>query len=217
MISFDTRTLLWSAVQVNLAGSMRLPCVSSTRSMDRFPYKVRNSISMSALLFADIPPDYSVSPEEDLSSFPKTVAGTVRQLLDSARSGTKGKILNGLEFPRWNASVSSTSFSSDLVAWHHTRGVHKSPLNSTYPVGDMNWGLAGTADTLTFLHIDSDGLNTGVKVKCGRKVWGALRERVRNSFSSISTFTDLSFSLDKVMSASNYDVEAVVLQPNDLL
>lgn len=161
--------------------------------------------------------DYSaVSASEEFCG-PSTVAGTTRDILDNAVLGRNGRILNGLEFPRWDAHVVRTPFSSQLVAWHHTRNHHNAPLNLPYPTGDMHWGLAGTADTVTFLHIDSDGLGTDIQVMCGMKVWGLLRAREDAPLRSMSFFTSTDFSLDTVSADAHYDFEAIVLKPGDRL
>lgn len=177
-----------------------------------------NSTTTSQLTPSSSLPDQSIPPEYDGRSVPVTVAGTVQQLLDNANKGTLGKVLNGLEFPRWNAPTAPLSFASDLVAWHHTVGTHNSQLNSVYPTGDMYWALAGTKDTMTFLHIDSNGVSTGIQVMCGKKVWGLYcQHSTSSSTRSSSALLDPDFLLDEVTPKSSYDVEAVVLRPNDLL
>lgn len=146
------------------------------------------------------------------------MSGTVQHLLDSAKSGNSGKILNGLEFELWQPKYAPNSIASDLVGWYHTRGAQSNAmLSSAYPESNMYWGLAGTKDTLTFMHIDSDGVATGVEVKCGSKVWGVYKEREGQPLSSSATLLDPHFLLDEVLARSNYDIEAVVLQPTDML
>ncbi|KAF9521617.1 hypothetical protein CPB83DRAFT_841121 [Crepidotus variabilis] len=163
-------------------------------------------------------PDYSIPPPKSHCSVPVTVSGTVQHLLESARSGNQGKILNGPEFERWQPKHAPNSVASDLVGWYHTRGAQSDAmLTSAYPEGDMYWGLAGTKDTLTFMHIDSDGVSTGVQVKCGSKVWGVYKEHEGQPLSSSATLLDPDFLLDEVLARSNYDIEAVVLQPTDML
>ena len=141
--------------------------------------------------------------------------GPVAELLESAKSGKK--ILNGLEFPMLDAPLEHTSYTSDLAAWRATTGVHTCPLKSEYPKGDMRWGLAGSANTFTFMHIDSDGYNTFVKVLCGKKLWAFYRDGPSSSLSTIDVFTNPDFSLDEVLPQSDYGIEAIVLNPGDLL
>jgi hypothetical protein len=141
--------------------------------------------------------------------------GSVAELLESVKSGKK--ILNGLEFPMLDAPLEHTSYTSDLAAWRATSGVHTCPLKSEYPKGDMRWGLAGSANTFTFMHIDSDGYNTFVKVLCGKKLWAFYREGPSSSISKIDVFTNPDFCLDDVLPQSEYGIEAIVLNPGDLL
>ena len=152
-----------------------------------------------------------------MPSTPWTVCATLGDILENAHLSTEGKILNGLEFPQWKGHLASPQFASDLVAWEHTAGLHKTPLNFAYPLGNMNWSLVGTANTVTFLHIDADGINTGINIKCRKKVWGILKDTSQEHFMSINAFTALRFALDSIDSQSPYQLEAIVLMPNNML
>jgi hypothetical protein len=77
----------------------------------------------------------------------------------------------------------------------------------------MRWGLAGTANAVTFIHIDSDGYATFVRVMTGKKVWGILPN---HQISSIHAFLD-NFLLDEIASDSMLGLEAIVLRPGDTL
>ena len=81
----------------------------------------------------------------------------------------------------------------------------------------MRWGLAGTANTVTFLHIDSDGFSTFVQVICGKKIWGIYCEAPDLPLFSINTFLDKKFRLDDIVEGAPYGFEALVLRPGDLL
>ena len=81
----------------------------------------------------------------------------------------------------------------------------------------MRWGLAGTAHALTFLHIDSDGFSTFLRVVSGKKVWGILREAPKFQLSSINVFLDEHFMLDKIVDESLFGLETIVLRPGDIL
>jgi hypothetical protein len=159
--------------------------------------------------------DYSAGPEGDSRSLPRNVVGSVAELLESVKSGKK--ILNGMEFPMLDAPLEHTPYTTDLAAWRATVGVHTCPLKSEYPKGSMRWGLAGSANSLTFMHIDSDGYNTFVKVLCGKKLWAFYREGPSQRLSTIDVFTNPEFCLDEVLPESDYGIEAIVLNPGDLL
>ncbi|KAF9521643.1 hypothetical protein CPB83DRAFT_778366 [Crepidotus variabilis] len=161
--------------------------------------------------------DYSFGPTDDALSAPNTVSGTLRQLLESVQAGVKGKILNALEFPRITVPPGAPAWLTDYLAWDVTRGGHNMLNNSVYPASDMHWGLAGTADTVTFMHVDSDGLSTGIQVMCGSKIWGFYRERPGNVMTSTTPLIHEGFNLDEVVEESDFDLEAIVLKPGTLL
>jgi len=81
----------------------------------------------------------------------------------------------------------------------------------------MQWALVGHENTITFLHIDCEGLSTDLLVAAGGKAWVFLRERHGNPMSSINFFLKDSFRLDKVLDSSEYDFEIVALRPGDRL
>ena len=139
-------------------------------------------------------------------------------ILANARD-PNGKILNGLEFPMWADTPKERSvYAVDVVSWDYMRGKpYCGDLTTPYPTSHMRWGLAGTANTVTFLHIDSDGFSTFVQVICGKKVWGIYREAPDLPLSSINTFLDKKFRLDDIVKGASYGFEALVLRPGDLL
>lgn len=164
-------------------------------------------------------PDYSVisrGKDEEEYSLPAIVKGTVQDLLDNGLD-SQGKIVNGLDFPLPKASIEATKISSDIHAWDYTRGIHNTVRSTLYPTGHMRWGLAGTAHTMTFCHVDSDGFNTFGTILCGRKLWFFYREREGVPLSSIKTFVDEKFLLDEVAEDAPYDLEAIVLGKGDML
>ena len=81
----------------------------------------------------------------------------------------------------------------------------------------MRWALAATAHTVTFLHIDSDGYSTFLRVLCGKKVWGVYRPTADLPLSSDDVFLDSNFLLDDLSEESSFGLEAIVLRPGDLL
>ncbi len=160
--------------------------------------------------------DYSTPPQRNHFSRPETINGLVDDILKNAQD-PDGKILNGLEFPFWNGDISTPSYASDIAAWGYVRGQHNHVLNGTYPIGHMRWGLAGTANTVTFVHIDSDGFATFLRVVCGLKIWGIYREHKDQPLSSTKVFMNPSFRLDEVLDTAAYDFEIIALRPGDLL
>jgi len=148
-------------------------------------------------------------------SAPETVSGLVRDILDNAQPD--GKILNGLDFPLWNASTTEEAgFAVDIVAFDYVRGKARAG-NLPYPTGDMRWGLAGTANTVTSVHIDCDGVATYIRVACGKKIWGIYREDPDLPLSSINVFLHEKFRLDDYVNGAKYGFEAIVLRPGDIL
>lgn len=110
-------------------------------------------------------------------------------------------------------------FSSDKTAYHFTKSSNSFSLHDSYPFEDVNWGLIGTKDTITFIHIDSDGLCTHIYILCGGKIWFFLRPKPGSEqlLSSRHMFLNQTFRLDRVLDIAHYDLEAVALTPGDLL
>ena len=149
---------------------------------------------------------------------PAVVTGFTHDILDN---GTRedGKILNGLEFPMWkDTHWDHSSFATDLVAWDYVKGKenggHPTP---PYPIEHVRWGLAGTANTVTYMHLDSDGFATFVQVMCGKKVWAIYRPAGALHLSSPSVFLHNGFRLDSIPENASFAMEAVVLRQGDLL
>ena len=168
---------------------------------------------------AEVLLDYtSPTKGEGQNSIPATVSGLVRDILENARN-PDGKILNGLEFPAWDGFIKERrAYSTDVVAWDYLRGKpYCGDFTTPYPTAHMHWGLAGTADAVTFLHNDSDGFSTFVGPVCGKKIWGIYREHPELPLSSPDVFLDDNFLLDEVLDSSKFGLEAIVLRPGDLL
>jgi hypothetical protein len=152
---------------------------------------------------------------------PATVSGLVSDILDNARN-PDGKILNGIDFPACFPTCADTpqlsSYATDIVAWDYLRGKpYCGNFSNPYPTGHMRWGLAGTAHAVTFMHIDSDGYATVVRVIDGKKVWGILREIPNGSLASVDVFVNPNFLLDEIAPGSKFQLEAIVLRPGDTL
>ena len=100
------------------------------------------------------------------NSAPATVSGLMSDILENAWN-PDGKILNAIDFPAcfltWDDSSKHLSYATDVVAWDYLRGKpYCGHFTHPYPTADMHWRLAGTANAVTFLHIDSDGYSTFV-------------------------------------------------------
>lgn len=153
--------------------------------------------------------DYSVSPTR-----PVTLSGHTKDLLYS-----KGKILNGLDFPMWKDSQwDRCSYATDMVAWDYVRGRHQCKITTPYPTEHVRWGLAGTSHTFTSLHVDSDGFATFVQIMSGMKVWVVYRPSPVFPLSNIDVFTNRdAFQLDEIPKNAPFGLEAMVLKPGDQL
>ena len=116
-----------------------------------------------------------------------------------------------------DAPLEHTAYTSDLAAWRATSSVHTCSPKSEYPKGSMRWGLAGSANTFTFMHIDSDRYNTFMKVFCGKKLWAFYHNEHPHHLSNINVFTNPEFCLDEVLPQSDYGIEAIVLNPGNLM
>ena len=143
------------------------------------------------------------------------MSGRVRDIWDNRHPS--GRILNALDLPQYDGNVEPTKYTSDLHAWDVTRGHHHIDHSTSYPTGHMRWALAGHENSLTFLHIDCEGLGTDVTVADGGKAWGFLHERPGTRLSSINFFLKDNFRLDQVLHSSDYDLELVALCPGDRL
>lgn len=96
--------------------------------------------------------------------------GTLKQMLEASRSKS-GQILNALSFPLPLSGVFPSAMSSEIEAWKLTERKKFCPSNLAFPVAEMRWGLAATAGSRHWIHIDSDGLGTFVDTQCGAKWW----------------------------------------------
>ena len=146
-----------------------------------------------------------VDPDSDEAGKSQLITASSDQLLEASTTDS-GKILNALEFPMGTAPVSPTpKFSTDLVAWEITsRGTPP-------PIGDIRWGLAATPGARTWFHMDSNGFNTFIDIKCGFKAWMCINDQ-DGHFTSIDAFKD--FELDD---ASDYQIEVILLTPGTRL
>ena len=150
---------------------------------------------------------------------PTTVNGVAKDFLDAVNK-PNGKILNGLDLPMWMdfPHAEQKSFATDVIAWNYACGQANCSRTTPYPTEHVRWGLAGTANAATFLHIDSDGFATDIQVMCGKKVWGIYRESPEHPLSSTDIFVDAQkFELASIPKGAPFGLEAIVLRPGDRL
>ena len=146
-----------------------------------------------------------MDPDSEDAGRSQIITASSDQLLEASASDT-GKIINALEFPMGTAPVSPTPvFSSDLVAWENTS--HGIPP----PIGDIRWGLAATPGARTWFHMDSNGFNTFIDVKCGYKAWLCIYDE-SGHFNLVDAFKD--FELDD---PGLFRIEVIWLTPGTRL
>ena len=142
-----------------------------------------------------------MDPDSDEAGKSQIITASSDQLLEASTTDA-GKILNALEFPMGTAPVSPTpKFLTDLVAWESFS--HGIPP----PIGDIQWGLVATPGARSWFHIDSNGFNTFIDVKCSCKVWMCIQDKCGH-FLSIDAFKD--FELDD---AGDYQIKVILLTP----
>ncbi|KAF8873911.1 hypothetical protein CPB84DRAFT_1853838 [Gymnopilus junonius] len=144
----------------------------------------------------------------------RIINGTLQQILDSIKD-PQGKFLNGLDFPGSNFATPLNSYVADLTAWHYTRGAKGYQATSEYPRAHMRWHLISTGNTVTWVHIDSDGVCSEIIVVCWKKLWifgGAKRDY---SLANIMTFLRDDFYIE--VPSESLAWEAVVLTPGTRL
>lgn len=165
----------------------------------------------------DVDANYDTFDDEQ-KHIPATIDGTLQEVLDEVRKGDTGRILNALDLPLPHENTAPTRYSSDRFAWHYTRGRPGFPSNETFPAPDTCWGLGGSPNAITFLHIDSNGFNSRALVFYGGKLWIFYRETDANPLSSRHVFLDKGFRLDRFIGKiAEYGLEAIYLTKGDFL
>lgn len=144
-----------------------------------------------------------------------TVSGVAQDLWDNR--GPSGKILNALDLPMRDGNTKPTEYTSDLHAWDYTRDFHGISQKKPYPTQEMRWALAGLKNSMTYLHVDCDGLGTDIHVLCGGKIWGFVKDFKTNPIEHLDFYTHDNFFLDEIQKNSQYRFEAIVLRPGDRL
>lgn len=148
---------------------------------------------------------------------PLVLSGVIQDLLDNANNTDSSKILNALDFPLWDGSREATAYATNIAAWDITCGLHIFDPSSSHPTGDVRWGVAGLKNSITFLHVDPEGLGTRDAIGVGGKAWGVVQEHPGFKKSSINFYLDDGFCLNEVTEESNYDFEIIALHPGDCM
>lgn len=170
---------------------------------------------MVAYLFSNIRrADQSIPVVDDLTV--QLRIGTLEHILDMARD-PNGAIINGLSFPLPLSAIKRDKLSSDIEAWRLTEGLPFCTEKASYPTADVRWGLASTAGSRHWPHLDSDGLATFLDLLTGRKLWILLRPHLDNepdAASHVDVFLD---DYDPSVVVKTWDAEAVFLTPGTRL
>ncbi|PPR08113.1 hypothetical protein CVT24_010574, partial [Panaeolus cyanescens] len=169
--------------------------------------------------------DYSIKPPPDHSnthatsspipSTPVVLTGTMQQVLENASLGSNRKVLNALDLPISGTLATPSVLSSDFFAWEAMKGINQHLDFLSYPTSDMSWYLAALEGAVTFFHIDSDGLATGINVEYGKKLWAIMTPRSSIGPCNLKGLTNDEFSLDEVGDLQDMDIEMVVLRATD--
>jgi hypothetical protein len=158
--------------------------------------------------------DFSIPLESNANI--RCKEGTTDDLLKSHKSES-GKILNALDFPLPFSAHPSASVASDLVAWKATFGMVG--CNQEYPSSSTRWGLAGTTNAYSRLHIDCDGFSTYIQCKTGSKYWvlfGPPADQDQSMLAAWKTVYDMQDDEGEpfaFMRKAKMRVEAVLLTP----
>ena len=163
---------------------------------------------------SDVHVDQSIPVEGDLAA--QMRVGTLEHILEMARD-PNGAIINGLSFPLPLSAIKRDKLCSDIEAWRLTEGLPFCTPKVSYPTGDMRWGLASTAGSRHWPHIDRNGLATYVELVTGKKLWILFRPNLDDEPDAgayISVFLD---DFDTSVAVKLWDAEAVVLTPGTRL
>ncbi|KAK0439092.1 uncharacterized protein EV420DRAFT_1584837 [Desarmillaria tabescens] len=107
-------------------------------------------------------------------------------MLQEARRGDLGQVLNALEFPLGGTVLKSVpkieSIASDVSAFDKTKnlmdrlaGEQEIGQMTPFPHQAMSWGLCGLKSSTTHPHRDSHGLPTHVSQLTGGKAWSVMQ------------------------------------------
>jgi len=196
------------------AGLQELTHLDSTLPIQgKFRFSEKVDVSISDL--HALPLDQSI-PVEDGDLTTQLCFGTLEHILAMARD-PNGAIINGLSFPLPLSAIKRDNLCGDIEAWRLTEGLPYCTHKVSYPTGEVRWGLASTAGSRHWPHLDSDGLATYVELLIGKKLWILFRPNLDNepdAGAHISVFLD---DFDTSVAVKTWDAEAVVLTPGTRL
>jgi hypothetical protein len=164
------------------------------------------------LKYSDIP-DFSKRNRYDSSS--RHAHGTLLDLLKSHNSGSRGKILNALDFPMPWMGQFPVSYATDVAAFNATVDMPMCNRNILYPASSMHWGLGATQGAHHLWHIDCDGFGTAIHVLAGFKLWIVGRPLLGFDFSNISQYLQ-DWDIND-LNENKLEMEAVLLPPGSTL
>jgi hypothetical protein len=128
-----------------------------------------------------------------------------------------GTIINGLSFPLPLSAIKRDKLCSEIEAWRLTEGLPFCTKKALYPTLEMRWGLASTAGSRHWPHLDCDGLVTFVDIICGKKWWILLRpflEGEPDASAHVELFLN---DFDPAVAVKTWEAEAVLLTPGTRL
>jgi hypothetical protein len=142
--------------------------------------------------------------------------GTLEHIMENAWN-PDGAIINGLSFPLPLSAVNRDKLCSEIEAWRLSEGLPFCTKKALYPSSEMRWGLASTAGSRHWVHVDSDGLATFVDPIAGKKWWILLRPHMEGE-PDASAHIDLYLNdYDPAVVVKTWEAEAVLLAPGTRL
>jgi hypothetical protein len=142
--------------------------------------------------------------------------GTLEHILEMARN-PNGAIINGLSFPLPLSAIKRDKHSGDIEAWRLIEGLPFSNEKASYPMAGMRWGLASTAGSRHWTHIDSDGLATYIELLTGAKLWILMRPDLDNEADATAHVDLFLNDFNPAIAVKTWDAEAVFLTPGTRL
>jgi hypothetical protein len=142
--------------------------------------------------------------------------GTLEHILENARD-PNGAIINGLSFPLPLSAVKRDKISSEIEAWRLTEGLPFCTKKALYPTSEMRWGLASTAGSRHWTHLDCDGLATIVDPISGKKLWILLQPYLAGEPDASANVELYLNDYDPAVVVKTWEAEAVLLTPGTRL
>ncbi|KDQ52003.1 hypothetical protein JAAARDRAFT_62160 [Jaapia argillacea MUCL 33604] len=95
---------------------------------------------------------------------------SLKTLYQESLKGDKGWVLNALDLPLGCMGLSHVARFQDLAS-HQFVWQHTAERDEMIPDHDISWGIASCHDSMSWVHLDTDGLATVVQSLVGKKVW----------------------------------------------